>query len=115
MKNEGINCSNSAPATDISMSIHISVPVLMHYASSKFGLDWLRITHTYVKYKVVKLQSITQILLQKILSDRLSIVGNLLEEHRNYSAVAQLLLQAETAMSIYMSLSAMATRHPRLF
>jgi hypothetical protein len=63
----------------------------------------------------VKLQSITRILLQKILSDRLSIVGNLLEEHRNYSAAAQLLLQAETGMFIYMSLSVLATCHPRLF
>lgn len=51
----------------------------------------------------------------KILSDQLSIAGNLLKEHKNYSAVAQLLLQAETGMSIYMSLSALATHHPRLF
>jgi len=51
MKNEGITCSNSAPVTYISTSIHISVAVLMCYASSKFGLDWLRITRTYVKYK----------------------------------------------------------------
>ena len=86
MKNKGIICSNSAPITDISKSIHISVPVLKRYASSKFSLDWPRITHTYTKYKVVKLQSVTR-----------------------------LLLQADPWKSTPLSLYTFATYHPRFF
>jgi hypothetical protein len=64
--------------------------------------------HTFVSVHIRYISS-------KILSDWLSIVSNLLEECTNYSAVAQLLIQAETGMSIYMSLSALATHRPRLF